>query len=194
MIKLKSIKKINKQNSTGEVRKKTYDLLLEQKYFYYLRIKTYPHNSLNLLKGVMRSLELSLCTLDEIKTNLCSCVSVTLFTISIKKNDKIIQTSTYILSFNTLKIPSKIKIEYTVTKVEIYIPNPLRCHNCQWFGHHRERCTRPSVCKRYRVSWTEHRTAQTVNKTMQLIQKSVKHRKKRISEIKRTKVWPITKW
>ena len=26
--------------------------------------------------------------------------------------------------------------------VEVYVPNPLRCYNCQFFGHHERRCTR----------------------------------------------------
>ena len=59
----------------------------------------------------------------------------------------IIPTNTYILNFNTPKPPTIIKIGYLITKVETYIPNPLRCHNCQKFGHHKEKCTRPSMCK-----------------------------------------------
>lgn len=35
-----------------------------------LKIKAYPHTSLNSSKGVVRSPDLSLCTLDEIKNNL----------------------------------------------------------------------------------------------------------------------------
>ena len=30
--------------------------------------------------------------------------------------------------------------------VEVYVPNPLRCYNCQFFGHHESRCTRKKVC------------------------------------------------
>ena len=30
--------------------------------------------------------------------------------------------------------------------MEIYIPNPLRCHNCQKYGHHENRCTKDSIC------------------------------------------------
>ena len=40
------------------------------KLFAGLKIKGYAHISLNTLKGVVRSSELSLCTLDEIKTHL----------------------------------------------------------------------------------------------------------------------------
>lgn len=43
-------------------------------------------------------------------------------------------TNTYILNFNTPKPPTEIKIGYMIEKVEVYIPNPLRCHNCQKLG------------------------------------------------------------
>lgn len=56
-------------------------------------------------------------------------------------------TNTYILNFNTPKPPTEIKIGYMIEKVEVYIPNPLRCHNCQKFGHHKERCSRSPTCK-----------------------------------------------
>ena len=52
------------------LKKKFSALLLKQKYFYNLKIKVYPHNTLNSSKGVVRSPDLSLCTFDEIKNNL----------------------------------------------------------------------------------------------------------------------------
>ena len=91
----------------------------------------------------MRSLDLSLCTLDELKNNLCKQGVTDAKQISIKRNNQIIPTNTYILNFNTPKQPTKIKIGYLITKVETYIPNPLRWYNCQKFGHHKEKCARP---------------------------------------------------
>ena len=58
--------------------------------------------------------------------------------------------NTYILNFNIPKLLTEIRIGYLITKVETYIPNPLRCHNCQKFGHHKEKCTRPPTCKNCR--------------------------------------------
>ena len=119
--------------------KKTFsDLLLEKKYFHNLKIKAYPHNSLNSSEGVVRCPDLSLCTLDEMKSNLCKQGVTDAKQISIKRN-QIISTNTYILNFNTPKPPTEIKIRYLITKVETYIPNSLRCHNCK--------CTRPPTCK-----------------------------------------------
>ena len=59
--------------------------LLKWKHFDNIKIKTYPHNSLNTCKGVVKSHELSLCTLDEIKTNLKDQNVTEIWRIQIKK-------------------------------------------------------------------------------------------------------------
>ena len=58
--------------------------------------------------------------------------------IHVRRNGVLKQTNTYVLTFNTPILPKKMK-------AEVYVPNPLRCYNCQFFGHHESRCTR----KRY---------------------------------------------
>ena len=35
---------------------------------------------------------------------------------------------------------------YFRVSVETYIPNPLRCHSCQKYGHHENRCTKDPIC------------------------------------------------
>ena len=35
--------------------------------FHTINVKTYPHKSLNISKGIVRSKELSLCTIEKIK-------------------------------------------------------------------------------------------------------------------------------
>ena len=148
LIKAKSVKKLINNTLLIEVGKKTFsDLLLKQKYFYNLKIKVYPHNTRNSSKGVVRSPDLSLCTLDEIKNNLHKQGTTDAKQISIKRNNQIIPTNTYVLNFNIPKPPTEIKIGYLITEVETYIPNPLRCHNCQKFRHQKKKCTRPPICK-----------------------------------------------
>ena len=93
LIKPKSVKKLLSNTLLVEVPKKTFsDLLLEQKYFYNLKIKSYLYNSLNLSKGVLRSPDLSLSTLDEIKTNFCKLGVTDAQIFSIKKNNQTILT------------------------------------------------------------------------------------------------------
>ena len=68
-----SVKKLQNGTLLVKVGRKTYaDNLLKMNLFAGLKIKLFPHYSLNSSKGVVRSSELSLCTLDEIKTYLKS--------------------------------------------------------------------------------------------------------------------------
>ena len=54
-----------------EVEKRKYaDFLLKMTKFHNISVKTYSHKSLNVSKGVVRSKELSLCTIEEIKREL----------------------------------------------------------------------------------------------------------------------------
>ena len=62
------VKKIKNQTLLVEVdKRKNADFLLKMTKFHTINVKTYPHKSLNISKGVVRSKELSLCTIDEIK-------------------------------------------------------------------------------------------------------------------------------
>ena len=90
-----SVKKLNNDTLLIEVDKKTYaDNLLKMKTFAGLKIKAFPHISLNSSKGVVRSYKLSLCTLDEIKTYLKPQGVSDVKRISIKRNDEIINSHT----------------------------------------------------------------------------------------------------
>ena len=31
-------------------------------------------------------------------------------------------------------------------KVDVYVPNPLRCYQCQVYGHHENKCSRQALC------------------------------------------------
>ena len=153
----KSVKKLKDGNLLIEVDKKSYaDNLLKMKFFGNLKIKAFPHNSLNTSKGVVRSSELSLCTLDEIKTYLQSQGVSNVKRISIKRDGEIINTNTYIFTFNRSQLPKELKVGYNLLKVTPYIPNPLRCYNCQKFGHHESKCLKPPVCKKCGGSGSDH--------------------------------------
>ena len=43
-----------------------------------------------------------------------------------KKEGKTIETNTYIMTFNTSKIPAKIKVGYAMERVKQFVPSPLR--------------------------------------------------------------------
>ncbi|GBN92256.1 hypothetical protein AVEN_12459-1 [Araneus ventricosus] len=55
--------------------------------------------------------------------------------INIIRGNDIIPTKHVILTFSSSKLPSSITAGYIRSPVKPYIPNPLRCFNCQRFGH-----------------------------------------------------------
>ena len=138
-------------NNTLIVTKMKYaDLLLKTTTFHYIKIKASPPppGSLNTSQGVVRSSELSSCSIKKIKHNLRKQQVSEVKRITIRKNDQLINTNTFILTFNTPKTPTKLKIESMIAKANTYIPNPLCCYNYQKFGHHESRCTRKKICKK----------------------------------------------
>ena len=145
----KSTKKLNNGNLLIETNnEKQSKEILKIKLFDNIKVRCYPHPTLNTCKGVVKSHELSLCSLEEIETNLQEQNVTEVRRIQIKKNGETINTNTYILTFNSHTIPKEIKVGYMKINVEIYIPNPLQCFKCQKFGHHQDRCTRSPVCGR----------------------------------------------
>ena len=132
------------------------DALLKMTLFDKTKIKSYPHQTLNSSKGVVRCRQLSLCTLDEIKSNLKQQGVSDVRRISIKRNDQIINTNTYIFTFDTPTIPTELKIGYNIAKVEVYVPNPLRCFGCQRFGHHEDKCNNKPTCRKCGMYDSDH--------------------------------------
>ena len=120
--------------------------ILKWKQFGKLNIKTYPHPTLNFLKGVKKYPDLALCSLEEIRLHLKPQGITDVRRISIRKETRTIDTNTYILTFNKPTFPTTIRIGYINTKIETYTPNPLRCQKCPKFGHPKDKCTRPSIC------------------------------------------------
>ena len=66
-----TVKKFKNQTLLVKVEKRKHaDFLLKMTKFHNISVKTYPHKSLNVSKEVVRSKELSLCPIEEIKREL----------------------------------------------------------------------------------------------------------------------------
>ena len=63
-----------------------------------------------------------------------------------KKDDKILPTNTYLLTFAQSSPPKSIKAGYFNLQIQTYIPNPLRCFKCQKFGHGISACRGQITC------------------------------------------------
>ena len=111
-------------------------------------VKVTPHRSLNVSRGVIRCRDFRDCSDDEILDALRSQGVTSVKHINSNKNGVLEPTNTVILTFNKPTAPSFVKAAYQKISVEPFIPNPLRCYNCQKFGHGKSTCNRHAVCAR----------------------------------------------
>ena len=144
-----SVKKIKNDCLLIETnRKQISDKILKLSEFCSLKVKTFPHSSLNFSKGVIRCPDLSGLSEEEILAELTPQGVSGVRRISFSKDGKRIPTNTLVLTFNNPKLPFNIKVGYLIVRVQVYIPNPLRCFDCQKFGHHESSCTNTHICGR----------------------------------------------
>ncbi|XP_055942027.1 uncharacterized protein LOC129972071 [Argiope bruennichi] len=114
----------------------------------FLQAKSFLNNSvsvtlrrtLNSCCGVISEKELLNSPESEILDGLASQGVLAVKRIFMKKENALVATNSIILSFNTTKLPFSIKTGYLNCKVRPYIPNPIRCYNCQRFGHSKTAC------------------------------------------------------
>ncbi|KAJ8049088.1 hypothetical protein HOLleu_01669 [Holothuria leucospilota] len=111
-------------------------------------IELTPHRSLNSSKGVIRCPGIKNCSDEEILDNLASQHISHLYRISVLREGVRKPTGTFILTFTTPKPPTTLKIGYLQVRVEVYIPNPVRCFNCQRYGHFKTNCSRAATCEK----------------------------------------------
>ena len=115
-----------------EVSKKAHaENLLRAQTFHDLKVRVYHHTSLNSSKGVIRCPELRNCGEEEILEGTRSQGVTGVKRFKIKRNGELKGTNTFVFTFNTPVLPKTVKVAYFRVNVEVYAPNPLRCHNCQ---------------------------------------------------------------
>ena len=83
---------------------------------------------------------------QEIKTELSSQGVINVSRFVLKKEGKEIKTNTLFVTFDSHKLPEKIKLGYYIVNIQPYVPNPLRCFNCQKFGHSKKWCKNKLAC------------------------------------------------
>ena len=147
----KTVKKLkNKTLLVETTRRAQTENLLKVKKFFNMKVSVSEHKTLNTSKGIIKDRTLK----GESEQDICEylksqgVVGVKRFTI--KKDHDVIQTNTLLLTFNSITVPKTLKIFYQFVPVDIYVPNPLRCYNCQRFGHHESDCPVDycSVCEK----------------------------------------------
>ncbi|MCU7858551.1 MAG: hypothetical protein KZQ86_01700 [Candidatus Thiodiazotropha sp. (ex Lucinoma kastoroae)] len=143
----KSIKKLRSGDLLVEYDKQSQiENLLRTEKFFDLKVKCSLHGSLNTSKGVVRCFDLKGCSDQEILENMREQGVIAVRRIKVRRDRILKDTNTFVFTFNTPVLPKQLKVAFLRVSVDVYIPNPLRCYQCQLFGHHEDRCNKTTVC------------------------------------------------
>ncbi|VDI24362.1 Hypothetical predicted protein [Mytilus galloprovincialis] len=140
---VKNVSKMRSGNLLVECNNKSPSAnLLKMKTINGFAVSASAHASLNSSKGIIRdrSQYLSDLTPEEICEEFSNQGVTDVVRFQIKKDDQVIKINTYLLTFKTPTPPSSLKLGCFGIKVDIYIPNPIRCFKCQKFGHGTKQC------------------------------------------------------
>lgn len=119
-------------------------LLRSTQTFAGIKVSITPHEKLNSSKGVIRSPDLRYVDEQEIVDSIPSVTAAKRITIT--KGNRKVPTNTFILDFSQPTTPSTLTFGYTKLNVDPYVPNPLRCFQCQKYGHHKSNCRGQACC------------------------------------------------
>jgi hypothetical protein len=145
----KSVKKLRSGDLLIECERKAQtENVLKIKTFHDIPVTCSAHSTLNTSKGVIRCRDLAGVGDKEIVEGMKNEGVTAVRRIRIKRNNNLQDTNTIILTFNKPTVPKVVKVGFLQVKVEVYIPNPLRCYKCQKYGHHEDRCSRSQICGR----------------------------------------------
>ena len=157
----KNVKKLKNGTLLVETNRKSQsENLLKITKFFSINVTVTEHKTLNSCKGIIRDRMLKNETEENITEYLKQQGVTACKRFKIKKDGNFIETNTLLLTFNTTTLPKSLKNFYRIIPVEVYIPNPLRCFNCQSFGHHENGCPEApgSVCEKCGMGDFDHPT------------------------------------
>ncbi len=117
-------------------------------------VKASPHKTMNSCQGIIRCREISDMSDDDIKQELASQGVSRVKQFTRKTDGHVKKTSTFLLTFNSTTLPKSINVGYLKVKVEVFVPNPLRCYGCQRYGHGQNSCKGQKVC--FRCGMQDH--------------------------------------
>ncbi|XP_017466295.1 PREDICTED: uncharacterized protein LOC108359128 [Rhagoletis zephyria] len=122
-------------------------------------VKITSHKGLNTIQGRIYSKNLIDISEKELTEELSSQKVVEVRKVMRKSGDRLVPTGAAILTFDLIRRPDIIKLGWDRVRVQEYIPNPMRCRNCQRLGHTKNRCRNTELCKEC-ANTTPHETWQ----------------------------------
>lgn len=105
-----------------------------------------PHRTMNVSRGVIFCQDLLNVSEEDILEELSAQNVIGVRRIKSRRDGVLKDTPNHILTFNSPVLPKRIKVAFYSLEVRLYVPSPLRCFNCQKFGHTSDKCSSPQVC------------------------------------------------
>jgi len=110
-----------------------------------IEVKSSEHRTVNSSRGIIRCPDLKVCSTEQIVDEMKD-QAVTRYVGITDKNEE--RTDTLIITFDRPQLPKFVTVGYLHVPGTPYIPNHIRCHNCQKFGHGKSSCKMRTVCAR----------------------------------------------
>ncbi|GFW51402.1 uncharacterized protein TNCV_4603521 [Trichonephila clavipes] len=114
----------------------------------HLDVTVAPHSNLNFSRGVISPADFLNVSTEEIKENMKAQKVWDVRRITIRRDGQVLNTKHLFLTFSTPDLPQTVKMAYIRCPVRPYIPNPLRCFQCQRYGHSKNVCRGQPTCPR----------------------------------------------
>ena len=111
-----------------------------------LKCTVTPHKSLNTSRGIVRCPALSKQSCEHILEFMGEQGVTDIRRTNVHRDGVLKTTNTFVFTFDSPVLPAIVRIGFIQAKVDVYIPNPLRCYKCQVFGHHENKCGRLAIC------------------------------------------------
>nr|XP_042911592.1 uncharacterized protein LOC122272238 [Parasteatoda tepidariorum] len=141
-----SVKKLRSGDLLVEVSEKQAAILSTCEKICSFTVTISPHKTLNTSRGVISQSEFlddeEETVAEELKEQHVTAVR----RIKIRRDGKLIPTKHLILTFDTPKLPYSVKLAWHNCPIRPYVPNPLRCFQCQRFGHSKTSCRSKPIC------------------------------------------------
>ena len=136
--------------------------LLRTKTFFDLPVQVSEHKTLSSSRGIVGDRALKGESDDGIGEDLQERGVAAAKGFKVGGGRDFVDTSTILLTFNSVVPPRTLKVFYRIVPVEMCVPGPLRCFSCQRFGHHEGSCPVDigSVCERCGGGGGDHHTGQ----------------------------------
>ena len=144
---LKSIKRLRDGSFLVECGKRAQaENLLRTNRFIDRPVKVSIHKTLNSSRRVIGCRDLANMSEVEIRDELKDQDVVGVNRVTLKKEGKVIPTNTLFLTFGSPDLPKEITVGHLKVKVALFVPNPIRCFNCNKCGHTSQRCKVAAQC------------------------------------------------